>query len=123
MAQHTLDNPFADGKSGNPFVWSYGHRNVQGLVVDRASNKIYNHEHGPQGGDEINYVEAGNNYGWPAITYGINYSGAFVSPFKEASGMEQPLKYWTPSIAPSGLQSTKVMHFQRGKVIFSLAHW
>ena len=97
-----IDNPFADGKSGNPFVWSYGHRNVQGLVVDRASNKIYNHEHGPQGGDEINYVEAGNNYGWPAITYGINYSGAFVSPFKEASGMEQPLKYWTPSIAPSG---------------------
>lgn len=98
---HT-DNPFADGKEGNPFVLSYGHRNTQGLVVDKASNKIYNHEHGPQGGDEINYVEAGNNYGWPAITYGINYSGAFVSPFKEAPGMDQPLKYWTPSIAPSG---------------------
>lgn len=97
-----IENPYADGKEGNPFVWSYGHRNPQGLVVDRASNRIYNHEHGPQGGDEINYVEVGKNYGWPAITYGINYSGALVSPFKEAPGMEQPLKYWTPSIAPSG---------------------
>ena len=97
-----IDNPFYDGIQGNRFVWSYGHRNTQGLVLDRTSNNIYNHEHGPQGGDEINYVEAGKNYGWPAITYGINYSGALVSPFKEAPGMEQPLKYWTPSIAPSG---------------------
>jgi len=96
------DNPFADGKQGNPYVWSYGHRNTQGLVWDRANNRIFNHEHGPQGGDEVNHVEAGKNYGWPAITYGINYSGAYVSPFTEAPGMEQPLKYWTPSIAPSG---------------------
>lgn len=96
------DNPFANGEAGNPFVWSYGHRNTQGLVVDKATNTIYNHEHGPQGGDEINLVEKAKNYGWPAITYGINYSGAYVSPFQEAPGMEQPLKYWVPSIAPSG---------------------
>jgi len=96
------DNPFADGKLGNPYVWSYGHRNTQGLIVDKRTNTIYNHEHGPQGGDEINLVEAGKNYGWPAITYGINYSGAYVSPFQQAPGMEQPLKYWVPSIAPSG---------------------
>ena len=96
------DNPFADGKAGNPYVWSYGHRNTQGLVVDTTTNTVYNHEHGPQGGDEINRIEPGKNYGWPAITYGINYSGAYVSPFQSAPGMEQPLKYWVPSIAPSG---------------------
>jgi len=96
------DNPFADGKAGNPYVWSYGHRNTQGLVVDTTTNTVYNHEHGPQGGDEINRIEPGKNYGWPAITYGINYSGAYVSPFQQAPGMEQPLKYWVPSIAPSG---------------------
>jgi len=96
------DNPFANGEDGNPYVWSYGHRNTQGLVVDRQNNAIYNHEHGPQGGDEINRIEAGKNYGWPAITYGINYSGAYVSPFQQAPGMEQPLKYWVPSIGPSG---------------------
>lgn len=96
------DNVFADGIAGNPYVWSYGHRNTQGLVVDTYSNTVYNHEHGPLGGDEINRVEAGKNYGWPAITYGINYSGAYVSPFQEAPGMTQPLKVWVPSIAPSG---------------------
>ncbi|MFT5209244.1 MAG: glucose/arabinose dehydrogenase [Flavobacterium sp.] len=97
-----VDNPFANGEAGNPFVWSYGHRNTQGLVVEKSTNTIYNHEHGPQGGDEINLVEKAKNYGWPAITYGINYSGAYVSPFQKARGMEQPLKYWVPSIAPSG---------------------
>ena len=101
------ENPFLDGEKGNPYVWSYGHRNTQGLVLDKATQKIYNHEHGPQGGDEVNLVEPGKNYGWPAITYGINYSGAYVSPFKEAPGMEQPLKYWVPSIAPSGFAMYK----------------
>jgi len=96
------DNPFASGENGNPYVWSYGHRNTQGLVFDSSTNTLYNHEHGPKGGDEINRIEAGKNYGWPAITHGINYSGAYVSPFQEAPGMEQPLKYWVPSIAPSG---------------------
>jgi aldose sugar dehydrogenase len=96
------DNPFADGTAGDPYVWSYGHRNTQGLVVDSNTGIVYNHEHGPQGGDEINRIEKAKNYGWPAITYGINYSGAYVSPFQSAPGMEQPLKYWVPSIAPSG---------------------
>jgi len=96
------DNLFANGEKGNPYVWSYGHRNTQGLVVDNQTNTVYNHEHGPQGGDEINRVQAGKNYGWPAITYGINYSGAYVSPFQQAPGMEQPIKVWVPSIAPSG---------------------
>ena len=97
------DNPFADGQQGNPYVWSYGHRNPQGLALDTATGNIYLHEHGPKGGDELNLVEPAHNYGWPAITYGINYSGAYVSPFTTLPGMEQPLTYWVPSIAPSGL--------------------
>ena len=97
------DNPYANGQKGDPRVWSYGHRNPQGLAIDPDSGAVYLHEHGPQGGDELNLIEPGRNYGWPAITHGINYSGAYVSPFKEAPGMEQPLTYWVPSIAPSGL--------------------
>ena len=97
------DNPFADGKNGDPLVWSYGHRSPQGLDYDAATGTVYMHEHGPLGGDEVNIVQAGANYGWPAITYGINYSGAYVSPFTEAEGMQQPIHYWVPSIAPSGL--------------------
>lgn len=97
------DNPFADGEHGHPAVWSYGHRNPQGLVLDPESGKVYLHEHGPRGGDEINLIEPGKNYGWPAITYGMDYSGAYVSPFTEHPGMEQPLKHWVPSIGPSGL--------------------
>jgi len=96
------DNPFADGKEGHPAVWTWGHRNPQGLVRDQATGTVYLHEHGPRGGDEINVLSPGKNYGWPAITYGMDYSGAYVSPFTEHPGMEQPLKYWVPSIAPSG---------------------
>jgi glucose/arabinose dehydrogenase len=96
------DNPFADGAAGHPAVWTYGHRNPQGLVLDERSGTVYLHEHGPQGGDEVNVIVAGENYGWPAITYGIDYSGAYVSPFTEHPGMAQPIKYWVPSIAPSG---------------------
>jgi glucose/arabinose dehydrogenase len=96
------DNPFADGVGGHPAVWSYGHRNPQGLILDERSGKVYLHEHGPRGGDEINLIEPGKNYGWPAITFGVDYSGAYVSPFTAHPGMEQPLKYWVPSIAPSG---------------------
>jgi glucose/arabinose dehydrogenase len=97
------DNPFADGQQGNPYVWSYGHRNPQGLALDSATGDVYLHEHGPKGGDELNLVKPARNYGWPAITFGINYSGAYVSPFTTLPGMEQPLTYWVPSIAPSGL--------------------
>ncbi|HEY5644352.1 MAG TPA: PQQ-dependent sugar dehydrogenase [Pseudomonadales bacterium] len=97
------DNPFADGMSGHPAVWTYGHRNPQGLVLDPVSGRVYQHEHGPRGGDELNVIEPGVNYGWPAITYGLDYSGAYVSPFTEHPEMAQPAKYWVPSIAPSGL--------------------
>ena len=97
------DNPFADGDLGHPAVWTYGHRNPQGLVLDEASGTVYLHEHGPKGGDEVNVIVPGSNYGWPAITYGMDYSGAYVSPFTEHTGMVQPIKYWVPSIAPSGL--------------------
>ena len=91
-------NPFP----GSPYVYSYGHRNPQGLAVSRRGD-IWLHEHGPRGGDEVNRIEAGVNYGWPAITYGIDYSGAVISPYTEMEGMAQPVHYWTPSIAPSGL--------------------
>jgi glucose/arabinose dehydrogenase len=96
------DNPFSDG-GGHPAVWTYGHRNPQGLAVDSATGAIYLHEHGPKGGDEINVLQPGSNYGWPAATYGDDYSGAKVSPFTSLAGMQDPLKVWVPSIAPSGL--------------------
>ena len=92
------DNPFPE----SPYVWSYGHRNPQGLAVSR-SGLVYMHEHGPRGGDELNLVESGVNYGWPAITYGLDYSGAVISPYTEWEGMAQPVHYWVPSIGPSGL--------------------
>ena len=92
------DNPFSE----YPFVYSYGHRNPQGLALS-STGIIYQHEHGPQGGDEVNVIQSGKNYGWPIITYGLDYNGAYVSPFTEMEGMTQPLHVWTPSIAPSGL--------------------
>lgn len=95
------DNPFSD--PGSERVWSYGHRNPQGLVVNADTGTVYLHEHGPRGGDELNVIRPGDNYGWPAITHGVDYSGAYVSPFTEAPGMQQPDWLWTPSIAPSGI--------------------
>lgn len=97
------DNPFVSAPDARPEIFSYGHRNSQAVVYDNASNRIYAHEHGPRGGDELNLLEAGRNYGWPAITYGIDYSGATISPYTSLPGMEQPLTYWDPSIAPSGM--------------------
>lgn len=103
------DNPFPEKA---PMVYSYGHRNPQGLVVDHAAGTIYMSEHGPKGGDELNVIQAGANYGWPAITYGVDYSGAIISPFTEAEGMEQPLTYWVPSIGPSGLAIYRGAQFE-----------
>jgi glucose/arabinose dehydrogenase len=97
------DNPFIHHKGAQPEIYSFGHRNVQGLIYDVKTKNLIAHEHGPKGGDEINLIEPGNNYGWPAITYGIDYSGAIISPFNKRPGMEQPLLHWTPSIAPSGM--------------------
>jgi aldose sugar dehydrogenase len=86
-----------------PRLYSMGHRNQQGLAVDAGAGRIYETEHGPRGGDELNVIVAGRNYGWPLITYGMDYSGAFVSPYESYRGLEQPLVQWTPSIGPSGL--------------------
>ncbi|HWK58086.1 MAG TPA: PQQ-dependent sugar dehydrogenase [Parapedobacter sp.] len=97
------DNPFIDTPDAKASIWSYGHRNVQGLAYDSADNMIYATEHGPRGGDELNLIEKGKNYGWPVITYGIDYSGAIISELTEKQGMEQPIHYWTPSIATCGL--------------------
>lgn len=97
------DNPFVGRPDALDEIWTYGHRNPQGLVVAGGTGRVYLHEHGPRGGDELNLLERGANYGWPVITYGMDYSGAYVSPFKEMPGMVQPLVYWMPSIAPAGM--------------------
>ena len=96
------DNPFLNVPGALPEIWSYGIRNPQGIFQDK-DGIVYENEHGPRGGDELNILKPGLNYGWPAITHGIDYSGALISPFKEKEGMEQPIYYWTPSIAPSGM--------------------
>ncbi|MCI4643265.1 MAG: PQQ-dependent sugar dehydrogenase [Hyphomonadaceae bacterium] len=97
------DNPFFDQGGPARYVWSYGHRNVQGLAYDSARDILYAHEHGPKGGDELNIIEPGVNYGWPEITYGVNYDGTIISTETEAEGMAQPETWWVPSIAPSGM--------------------
>ncbi|MFD2167176.1 PQQ-dependent sugar dehydrogenase [Thalassotalea euphylliae] len=98
------DNPFVAHENAVAHaVFSVGHRNPQGLIYDTDSQQIVSHEHGPAGGDELNYLVAGNNYGWPVITYGKDYSQARISPFTEYQGMEKPSVDWTPSIAPSGM--------------------
>ena len=97
------DNPFADGAAGNPAVWSYGHRNAQGLYYDTVSGTLWGTEHGPKGGDELNIITRGANYGWPKVTYGVNYDGTVITPETEAVGITPPETYWVPSIAPSGL--------------------
>jgi glucose/arabinose dehydrogenase len=97
------DNPFIGQPSVRPEIYTWGHRNEQGLIFDAPSGRLYETEHGPRGGDELNIIVAHKNYGWPVITYGMDYSGAYVSPYTQRPGMEQPVIYWTPSIAPSGL--------------------
>lgn len=97
------DNPFATTPDADPAIWSYGHRNPQGLYVDAQTGTVYSTEHGPRGGDEINIIEPGINYGWPIATHGIDYSGARISPFETYDGMREPLTFWTPSIGPGGV--------------------
>lgn len=98
------DNPFINDADTHPEIYSLGHRNVQGMVFDKTTNTLWSHEHGPQGGDELNRVIAGQNYGWPVITYGGNYgTGSPIGEGTEKPGMQQPVTYWDPSIAPSGL--------------------
>ena len=97
------DNPFAGQEDAVESIWSYGHRNPQGLALHPATGELWSAEHGPKGGDELNHVRRGLNYGWPAITYGINYDGTVISDLTHAEGMEQPETYWVPSIALCGI--------------------
>ncbi len=97
------DNPFVQTTGAKAAIYSYGHRNPQGMAINPETGEIWVHEHGPKGGDEINIIKAGKNYGWPLITYGINYDGSEITKDTDLPGMEQPLHFWVPSIAPSGM--------------------
>jgi glucose/arabinose dehydrogenase len=98
------DNPYVGKDGARPEIWSYGHRNVQAAALNPMTGELWEIEHGPMGGDELNVAEAGKNYGWPVISYGKNYSGTPVGSGKsKADGMEDPLYQWTPVIAPSGM--------------------
>lgn len=97
------DNPFADGAGALPEIWSTGHRNIQGAAIEPSTGRLWTVEHGARGGDEINIPRAGRNYGWPVISYGRHYSGLKIGIGTEAEGYEQPVHYWDPSIAPSGM--------------------
>ena len=97
------DNPFVGKAGARPEIWSYGHRNVQGAALNPATGMLWTVEHGARGGDELNIPRAGRNYGWPVITYGRDYSGAKIGEGTAKAGMEQPVYYWDPSIAPSGM--------------------
>lgn len=97
------DNPFYTKEGAKTAIYSYGHRNPQGLVKHPETGEIWDNEHGPRGGDEINIIKAGANYGWPLVTYGINYSGTPITEKRVMEGMEPPIHYWLPSIAPSGM--------------------
>ncbi len=97
------DNPFVGRADALPEIWSYGHRSPQGLTIHPETGDIFQSEHGPQGGDELNLILRGRNYGWPVIGYGTNYGGTRLFSTREVDGMEQPLQHFTPSIAPSGL--------------------
>jgi aldose sugar dehydrogenase len=97
------DNPFIGQADAFPTIWSYGHRNPQGLVRHPVTGELWDTEHGPRGGDELNLIKRGQNYGWPKATYGMNYSGTPVSAYTSLPGMVDPVIYWTPSIAACGL--------------------
>ena len=97
------DNPFVGQEDALPEIWSYGHRNIQGMQLHPETGQLWAHEHGPQGGDEINLIQPGLNYGWPEVTHGINYDGSIITTDTTMAGMEDPILHWTPSIAPCGL--------------------
>jgi len=97
------DNPFIGRSGARPEIWSYGHRNVQSAALHPETGQLWTVEHGARGGDELNHPEGGKNYGWPVITYGVDYSGAKIGEGTAKPGMEQPVYYWDPVIAPSGM--------------------
>jgi aldose sugar dehydrogenase len=97
------DNPFVDSAGAMPEIWSYGNRNIQGMAMHPQTGELWSHEHGPKGGDEINLMIRGANYGWPLATFGINYNGTVITPDTTLPGTIDPVFHWTPSIAPCGL--------------------
>ncbi|WP_417616267.1 PQQ-dependent sugar dehydrogenase [Oceanisphaera sp.] len=105
-----VDNPFIDTPNARPEIWSYGHRNIQGAAIHPHSGVLWTHEHGPRGGDEVNIIKPGANYGWPLVTHGREYTGGSIGLGTQLEGMEDPLWVWVPSIAPSG------MLFYRGEL-------
>ena len=120
------DNPFVGRADAIASIWSYGHRNAQGAALHPETGELWETEHGARGGDELNVVRAGRNYGWPVITWGVNYNGEPIGSGKaEMPGMEQPQHYWTPSIAPSGLAfytATRFPAWQGNLFVGALAH-
>lgn len=118
------DNPFVGQGDAHGSIWTYGHRNPQGMVYDAATNRIWEVEHGPKGGDELNLIEKGKNYGWPKTSYGINYDGTVLTPNKELPGIENPKHYWVPSIGPCGMTivtSSKYPEWKGNLLIGALA--
>ena len=97
------DNPFVNSAEADPAIWSYGHRNIQGMTIDPATNRVWSHEHGSRGGDELNIIEAEQNYGWPEVSYSDEYTGGKVAEVSSRPDVPEPELIWTPSIAPSGL--------------------
>lgn len=117
------DNPFINEPNAKKAIFSYGHRNPQGLILNPKTGEIWEHEHGPMGGDEINIIKKGANYGWPVVTYGLNYSGTSITSETSRPDMEDPIYYWVPSIAPSGMAfvtSNKYPHLKDHLLIGSL---
>lgn len=97
------DNPFVDKEGANASIWTYGNRNPQGMIYDAENDRIWSVEHGPKGGDELNLIKKGKNYGWPEVTYGIDYDGSIISEETQKEGIEDPVTYWVPSIATCGM--------------------
>lgn len=113
------DNPFANVDNAKKAIYSYGHRNPQGLIKHPITGEIWEHEHGPKGGDEINIIKKSKNYGWPVISYGINYSGTTFTDITHKKDMKQPLFYWVPSIAPCGMTfvTSDIYHEWKGNLL------
>ena len=97
------DNPFVNDSNAEPAIWSYGHRNIQGMTIEPTTNRVWSHEHGSRGGDELNLMEVGQNYGWPEVSYSDEYTGGRVAEISSRPDVPEPKVVWTPSIAPSGL--------------------
>ncbi|MGV3641484.1 MAG: PQQ-dependent sugar dehydrogenase [Adhaeribacter sp.] len=119
------DNPYVGQKGASPSIWSYGHRNPQGMVYDAANNRLWAVEHGPKGGDELNLIEKGKNYGWPKTSHGINYNGTVLTEFKELPGITNSVRIWVPSIAPCGITqvtSNRYPDWKGNILVGALAH-